>query len=175
MSRSMVSAIPIVKVAHWRARMFRFGLLEKWDIRTLAQRLVVSTSMQHGLARWTILENLHMCQSHSPTSLGGDRFQVPARLDGGPCAGDSRHRVSSQRCSKEQCPTSWISAAYQALLAFKHLIRSKCVLLRLDNTPAVAYIRRHGGTGSKSLLAEFAPHSVLGRDQSVDSYSIICS
>lgn len=47
-----------------------------------------------------------------------------------------------------------LRAAYQALLAFQHLIRKNSVLMWPDNTTAVAYIRRQGGTRSRFLLEE---------------------
>lgn len=50
-----------------------------------------------------------------------------------------------------------LQAAYQALLTFHHLTKKSSVILRLDNTTAVAYIRRQGGIRSWSLLREVEP------------------
>lgn len=47
-----------------------------------------------------------------------------------------------------------LRAAWQALQAFQHVIWGRSVMLRLDNTTAVGYIRRQGGTRSQILLEE---------------------
>src|SRR5690606_5838914 len=44
-----------------------------------------------------------------------------------------------------------LTAVYLALRAFKEELRNKTVLIRADNTTAVAYLRNFGGTKSEAL------------------------
>lgn len=47
-----------------------------------------------------------------------------------------------------------LRAAFGTLLAFHHLTIGASVLLRLDNTTAISYIKRQGETRSLNLLKE---------------------
>lgn len=153
---TMVSTIPMVKWAQWRMRPFQKGFLLQWS-GDKSQRICISQTMRGSLLWWLQKENLRRCHSILPITW----ITVTS---------DASERGWGAHCLAEVAQGSWdfparrlvsnileLRAAFQALLAFRHLIAGTSVLLRLDNTTAVAYVRKQGGTKSLSLLQEVEP------------------
>lgn len=165
---TMVSTAPMVKWALWRMRPFQRGFLRQWDSADLNQRVHITSSMRAGLHWWLRKENLLVCHSLAPTAWVVVTSDASSR-------GWGAHCLSEMAQGRWEFPT-WkvvsnvleLRAAFQALQAFAHLIRGKAVMLRLDNTSAVAYIRRQGGTRSLSLLQEVEPIMVWAQRNLLD-------
>lgn len=53
--------------------------------------------------------------------------------------------------------SSEVAGGLPALQAFCHLMQGHSVLLKMENTMAVAYVKKQGGTESRMLLSLVAP------------------
>lgn len=143
----------MVKWAQWWTRPFQKGFLQQWRSDNKIQHI-----------------NLTPAKNIPPLVAPAGKYSQ-LLLDRPHHMGHNNFRCQQQGlASKEVSQGRWNSpflrivsnilelrVAFQALLAFHHLTRRSSVLLRLDNTIVVAYIRRQGGTRSRSLLREVEP------------------
>lgn len=153
---TMVAAIPMVRWAQWRMRPFQKGFLHQWK-GSKTQLIRITASMRHSLLWWLQRENLSNCHSILPIAWVTITTDASNRGWGAHCLAEVAQGTWEFPSRRIVSNILELRAAFQALLAFRHLIQGSSVLLRLDNTTAVAYIRRQGGTRSLSLLQEVEP------------------
>lgn len=146
-----------IPMAQWHTRPFQKGFLQQWDSSSQVQRIHLTPTMRTSLLWWLQGKNLRNHHSIIPISWVT-------------LTSDASNRGWGAHCLSEVAQGQWIvpaqgivsnilelRAAFQALLSFYHLIEGSSVMLRLDNTTAVAYIKKQGGTRSCSLLQEVEP------------------
>ena len=151
---TMVSTAPMVKWALWHMRPFQKGFLQQWNTEEKDQYIHISSSMRYSLLWWLQRRNLLNCHSLVPVSWTIITTDASNSGWGAHCLTEmTQGRWSFQR----HTPVSNIlelRAAYQGLRSFQHLLEGKSVMIRMDNTTAVSYVKRQGGTRSLSLCYE---------------------
>ena len=117
----------------------------------------ISPVMRHSLLWWLQKRNLLNCHSILPISWVTITTDASNTGWGAHCLSEIAQGKWNPRLHREVSNILELRAAFRALQAFHHLTVGTSVLLRLDNTTAVSYIKRQGGTRSHSLLKEVEP------------------
>ncbi len=114
----------------------------------LEQDLPISDRIKGPLARWLVQYNLQGCQyGSSDRSEDCDpTYGWGAHIDEWQTAGSWEKTLASKHIN-------WLEleAVFRGLRVFIDLIRNSSVLVRTDNSTAVSYINKKGGTQSPSL------------------------
>lgn len=131
--------------------------------------------MRGSLLWWLQLENLCNCHSILPITW----ITVTT---------DASNRGWGAHCLTEVAQGSWdfpswvtvsnileLWAAFQALMAFRHLTTGASVLLRLDNTTAVAYINEKRRYQKPVPATRGGTNYDLGTEESGQHNSNICT
>lgn len=134
----MIATIPMVKRAQWHTQPFQKGFLHQSNTSSKKQRIFLTPTMKVSLLWWLQGKNLHNC--HSIILITWVTI-----------TSDASNRGWGAHCLMEVAQGRWnfpslgiifnileLRAAFQALLSFRHLIMNSSIMLRLDNTTAVA-------------------------------------
>ena len=147
----------MVQWSQWHMRTLQNAFLRQWNGTSMSQSIRIPDWVKHSLWWWTHHPNLRRFRPIVPPSPEIVTTDASQRGWG---AHYQDHAVQGRWHFPAQGVVSNVlelRAAFQALLAFAPLLRGKSVLLRIDNKVAVAYIRRQGGTRSRTLSEEVRP------------------
>jgi hypothetical protein len=152
----MASCIDLIPLARLHMRPVQFFLLSQWrpNSHDLWKKIRVTQVLINALHWWSERQNLFRGRSlllrpaqltlttdASQRGWGGHLEDLQA---GGPWSQDLR-----------KFHINWLElkAIHLSLLEFKDQLKGKVILVRCDNSTAVAYIKNQGGTRSPDLCA----------------------
>ncbi|XP_068118214.1 polycystin-1-like [Hyperolius riggenbachi] len=159
---TLTATIPMVKWAKWNIREFQTGFLHQWQGENYFQRIQMVPTMIHQLKWWTNVANLrnhHNIIPPRPMLITTDASQW-----GWGAHMDKRVAQGVWTTHTQNVPANIIElrAAYEALRFFHREIRGANVILRMDNTTAVAYVQNQGESVSRCF--ESQKHRPQGMD-----------
>ena len=155
----MTSLESLTPGARLRMRQFQFYLKENWNRSTDSETTLISvpTFLKEELKWWINPLNLTKGKSLKNQSIDLILFSDASKTGWGGTLGNL---VTSGTWSEAEkglyINVLEIRAAFLCLRNWKELIKGKQVAVCVDNTTALAYINKQGGTHSKTLFLEVA-------------------
>lgn len=154
---TMVFMTPMVKWALWRLRPFQSGFLQQWKTGDKNQVIHITSTMKNSLFWWLQRKNLLTCHSISPISWVTVTTDASCTGWGALCGSNLAQGKWDTCLPDPGSNVLELRAAWYALQSFSHVLKWVSVLLRMDNTTVVTYVKRQGGTRSSTLLREVEP------------------
>lgn len=143
---TMVLTASIVKWALWRLRPFQTGFLRQWDSDDSNQLICITSGVSNSLFWWLQHKNLLMCHSIAPVSWVMVRTDASGAGWGAHCKTQLAQGRWDLRLHNPGLKIPELRAAFCALRTFSHLLKGESASLRMDNTTAVSYLKRQGGS-----------------------------
>lgn len=149
----LTSTIPAVRWAQAHSRSLQAFLLSTWDGQqsSLHRRVSVPSAVRKSLDWWSDRENL----GRGVSWISRDPIVITTDASQDGWGAHSATRILQGFWSRAQSNVSSnqreLSAVWETLKAWSPLIQGKDVKVLTDNSTAVAYLNKQGGTRSRAL------------------------
>lgn len=152
-----MAAIPAVTWAQIRSRPLQFQILQVWDRpnSSLDQDLLLSQETLNSLAWWLNIENLSVGRPWRQSNLkilttDASSLGWGAHIGGHYFQGRWDTTMTGRSFNYRE-----LDAVFQALQVSKDLLRCSHVQVQSDNSTAVAYLNKQGGTSYYTYRSNF--------------------
>ena len=158
----MAATLSVVKLARLHMRPIQWHVKDHWSSKEFSQPILVTNQVYQDLLWWTVYDNLSQgmpFQDPVPTvTVTTDASMLG--WGGHSCINGQSHLFSDvwsrQEASSQHINLLELRAVRLTLQLLQEPLRGQVVKVECDNTTAVSYLNKQGGTHSRTLYLETA-------------------